>query len=452
MVGRRPDEVAARQRQLEVELAQPVGDLDVAERRPGRERPERRVAHGDEGVGEHVGVHLDRPPGAVLLDLREQLGAQVGRRGIGVLEDLVHQRAERGPHGQVGHRRGDRRQGQVGHGSRGLVRERLQLGVVEVGRVVGLGQHPVGRARVRGARGGQRGVRRTAPVGVDAAVEGAHRQRREVALDRGGVDGAGAGELGLRATRGLPPAEDVDHLVVTHDGLLVVDHRVAGRAPEEHPVEGRRRRVVGGRAVPRDDLRLGARQGDVEQAQRLTGVLVTTGGAPPRRATCSARRRRGTARRRRRGRAARPRRAPTGPTGSGGRRSGTRGPCCRGSSPAGRLLRRSRAAGSARRRPRACRRRPGSRSQPSRPTTPNRSLTVTLCSASPMWRRSVRVRSPPTRPSTRATSPSSTALSSTAATPRAANTSARRRTCSLRASVGSSSDCELLRPSGRRSR
>ncbi len=79
------------------------------------------------------------------------------------------------------------------------------------------------------------------------------------------------------------------------------------------------------------------------------------------------------------------------------------------------------------------------RSQPSRPTTPNRSLTVTLCSASPMWRRSVSVRSPPTRPSTRAVSPSSTALSSTAATPRAANTSARRRTCSLRASVGSSS-------------
>ena len=76
-----------------------------------------------------------------------------------------------------------------------------------------------------------------------------------------------------------------------------------------------------------------------------------------------------------------------------------------------------------------------SRIQASSPTRPSRSSVDTRSSDSPMWRRSVSVRSPPTRARTRAVRPSTAVTSTTAATPRWVKTSASVRIRPARSSV-----------------
>ena len=62
------------------------------------QRAERRVADRHQGVGELLGVEVDRPAHPLLRDVVQQLGAQVasvlGGRRVGVLEHGVHERAE----------------------------------------------------------------------------------------------------------------------------------------------------------------------------------------------------------------------------------------------------------------------------------------------------------------------------------------------------------------------
>ena len=78
-----------------------------------------------------------------------------------------------------------------------------------------------------------------------------------------------------------------------------------------------------------------------------------------------------------------------------GRRSGTRGPCCGGSSAPGRPRRRTRAAGCAPRRPCPARpRRSAGAATPSAPSTPSCSADAAACRSWPTWRRSVSRRSP----------------------------------------------------------
>ena len=216
-----------------------------------------------------------------------------------------------------------------------------------------------------GAGRRQGGVRRTAPGGVDRAGERPHVEALGRPLEGGGVGRGQRGDLDARSAGLLPRREDPHQPVLVDEGLGVGDRRRARAAAEEHPVQRRVGRVALGGGVPRDHLRLRPCHRDVEQPQRLARVLapvpaqrlaverarptdvaaasslvVVEERAPPARGRCN------------------------GSRGWGGRRRGTAGPCCRGSSRAGRPRRRSRGGGSARRRPRACRRRPARAARP----------------------------------------------------------------------------------------
>ena len=121
-----------------------------------------------------------------------------------------------------------------------------------------------------------------------------------------------------------------------------------GRRPCSTRCSGDARRVAR-RRPPRDHLRLGPGQGDVEQAQPLARLLVGPAaprGHPSRRRWCRRRRRSGGPRRR--GRAASTASGRCGRRATAGRRPGTAGPCWRGSSRAGPRPRRSRGGGCAR--------------------------------------------------------------------------------------------------------
>ncbi len=227
-----------------------------------------------------------------------------------------------------------------------------------------------------------------------------------------GLRGAGGGSpqraaSGTGPPRRGPAAEDPDDLVVTRHRGCARHHGIALR-PAQQPVQRRGDGVLG-RRPPAHHLRLRAGHRDVEQPQPLAGLLV--GPAPhaarpsrrPRRRV--ARRRRGSGVRRRRGRAGAPAWARTGRRAPAGRPRGTAGPCWRGWSPAAPRPRRSRGGGCARRRGRRGPRRPARAARPAaRPARGARAGAVS-CSASPMWRRSVRRRSPPTSRSTRAGQP-----------------------------------------------
>ena len=89
-------DVAAGQRDLEVELAEPVGQPDLAEGQTVGQRTERGVVQRHQRLGQGRGGYVDRPPRALLLDVAAQLGLEVGRGRVGDLEHSVHQRAERG--------------------------------------------------------------------------------------------------------------------------------------------------------------------------------------------------------------------------------------------------------------------------------------------------------------------------------------------------------------------
>ncbi len=96
--------VAAGQRDLEVELAEPVVEADRAEGRPARERTQRRVVQRHQGGGELGGRGVDAPEGPLLLDVSAQLGLEVVGERVGLLEHSVHQGPEGGARGQVRHR------------------------------------------------------------------------------------------------------------------------------------------------------------------------------------------------------------------------------------------------------------------------------------------------------------------------------------------------------------
>ena len=106
-VGARPlGPVAAGQRELEVELAEPVTHRDVDQAQPGRERTERGVLRGQQRrrrsrrrrrrPATTAAARGCGPPARL---------AQVGRLGVGQLEHAVHEAAEGRPRRQVGHRR-----------------------------------------------------------------------------------------------------------------------------------------------------------------------------------------------------------------------------------------------------------------------------------------------------------------------------------------------------------
>jgi hypothetical protein len=99
--------VAAGERELEVELAQPIAERDVDQPEAGPRRSERRELGGQQRLGQLVGRDADRPPLQLLADVADQLAAQVGRLGVGLLEHGVHQAAERGAARQIGHRADD---------------------------------------------------------------------------------------------------------------------------------------------------------------------------------------------------------------------------------------------------------------------------------------------------------------------------------------------------------
>jgi hypothetical protein len=200
-----------------------------------------------------------------------------------------------------------------------------------------------------GVDGGQRGVRRTPPGRCRRCGEGPH---ASAGVDRQGLGSDGrptAGEL----QRGPPrlagvPVELGDELLRRRleGGESGTRGGGARAAAEQQPVE-RRRWGRSWSAPTSDDLRLGAGQRDVEQAQPSPASSARA------RAAWSAqvgpaRRRCGSGLRRRRGRARRSgSRARSGPRRRGGRRRGTAGPCWRGSSRAAPRRRRSRGGGCA---------------------------------------------------------------------------------------------------------
>ena len=178
--------------------------------------PERRVADRDQRVDELVAVELDRPPAELLVEVAQDLLAQVGSVGIGVLEHRVDEGAERGADRKLGHRRGQRARPAWRGGSAG----RVQLLVV-LAPHLGLTRDTGQRGRLGGVA--ERGVRRAAPGDVDLAAEDAdverrRRLRRWVVTDRG-VDR----RLGRWPAAIAPPGEQVDDVVVGRDRRGVGD-------------------------------------------------------------------------------------------------------------------------------------------------------------------------------------------------------------------------------------
>ena len=358
--------------------------------------------------------------------------------GVGVLEHRVHQRAERRAHRQVGHRRAA--PPAVSRSPRSARTRPARSGVADLGRVLGLRQRlgPGAGVAVGGAGGRQRGVGRAAPVGVDRAREApAPRAVGRQWLQRRRVGGVERGELERAGRR--PPATRprISPSSLLGDQRLLVRHGgLPGRRPKSIRCSGEAGGVALGRGVPRDHLRLGAGERDVEQPQRLPGVLAPVRAtawrceragaadvaAPPALVVVEERDLRVVAD------VAVPQRREVDDGvlqalaavdrhqlhggGVGVEAAGALGGDLE--LVVGDL--RAQPAQQRRRRRAARRRSPGA--------APRR------CGAG----RSA-VRSPPTRPSTRAVSPPTTAISSTAATPRAARTSASVRTRSASASV-----------------
>ena len=262
-------EVAAGQRQLEVELAKAVAQRQPAQRRTPGERAQRRVADGDQRGHQLLTVDLDRPAHELVVEDGAQLGlevaAVVGRGGVGVLEDGVDQRAELGADRQPRHR--------GGHGERVVADARLH-GHLGVGFVVA--RHHLGLAADGRHQGrldvGQGAVGGTPPRGVDLAVEGPHGQRRPLVGRRLDPGQRPARRLGHQRTLVAPVGEELhDPLVGTDRGL--VGHLGRAGLAGEQPVERRGGGVLGRRRPPRHDLGARPGQGDVEQPQRLAPVF-----------------------------------------------------------------------------------------------------------------------------------------------------------------------------------
>ena len=105
-IGDGATEIASRQGEFEVQFAQPVGQSDLAQRQVVGQRSQRGVVHWDQRSGQVGGRNVDRPPDRVLVDLRPQLGFEVGRQRVR-LEHGVDEAAEFRPRWAVRHRRRD---------------------------------------------------------------------------------------------------------------------------------------------------------------------------------------------------------------------------------------------------------------------------------------------------------------------------------------------------------
>ncbi len=98
-------QVTAGHRELEIQLAQPVPQPDLAQGHAGCQRAQRGVVHRHQRRRQLVDRDLDRPAGRMAAHLGPQLGRQVRGQRVGGLQHRMHERAERGSGGQRGHRR-----------------------------------------------------------------------------------------------------------------------------------------------------------------------------------------------------------------------------------------------------------------------------------------------------------------------------------------------------------
>ena len=209
---------------------------------------------------------------------RSSSARKSGAAGIGVLEHGVDQRPEGRAHRQVRHR--GRHRGRHHVAGPALEPVQHQRGLVLLGHRLRLRQS-VRSSGVGGARRGEGGVRRAAPGrcrprGVKARTVSVGRGPRAAAWGRAGPASPARRPGRPRTARpGGSRASGPRRRLPARVG----DRRHPRAAAEEHPVQRGVGRVALGGGVPGDDLRLGPRQGDVEQAQRLAGVLATSGDA-----------------------------------------------------------------------------------------------------------------------------------------------------------------------------
>ena len=149
----RPARSPPAQRHLEVELAQPVGEVDVAQRQPARERPE-RASRTPRRARRRAPRRRPRPPTRRGAPRSGRAARRAGRARRGRRARAPRAPASRTRRPPAGRPSATRRPPARGRprGPATSSGERLELGVVEVGRVVGLGQDPVGSAGVRSAR------------------------------------------------------------------------------------------------------------------------------------------------------------------------------------------------------------------------------------------------------------------------------------------------------------
>ena len=186
--------VAADQRQLEVELVEPVGARDVAQRDAARHRPQRRLDRRAQARDDAREVaELDPPPRLRGGDLLDQLQVEIRRREVRRLEDAVDQRPDLDPDRHVGEQRRHRSQR---IGAVVLDRRRVRRGLVVDDGLLRLARHP----RLVGA-GGDVAERGPPPPPVQLAVERGRRQLRR----RGHVARPGDGRARAPTARRCTP-------------------------------------------------------------------------------------------------------------------------------------------------------------------------------------------------------------------------------------------------------
>ena len=419
--------VAAGERQLEVELVEPVAARDVAQPAAAEQRAERRLDRRGEPV-DHVRrlADLDRRRACTASIRAASSAARSGAAKSAASKHAVDERADADA-GRASRRAATAR-------ARSAACRSSSPATADAGAATGSsssitcssGSLPTCGSCVRGR---------------DVAVGGAPPAEVEVAVERARPRASPAAGR-RRPTRTRPrrtarstemhprrvPASSWNRAVAA--ASVGVTDPAGGTLPSASRANRSRpsaRVAAVPRAGPPDDrLVARARQRDVRQAQVLAALLGLVLRAVRRvvrpvhpdvdHARVVVRPGRGT-----RSAACRAGSSPA-PTGTGSRRSGTRGPCCGGSSAPGPPRRPIRGGGCAPRR--SCPRRPrrsggaatrSARSCPSARRGPRRAA------AAPRWRRSVIRRSPSASRSTRSGRPSTSVIASvSAATPRRA--------------------------------